>query len=238
MSIRLCRNPYCKQSGHTIRNCNHESVQILKNKIKDISNFSIGFYYPSFLKLWLKSLPDTHIKILSYNYGISNFSRKDNEVNLFNIYYIYPIQNFIPLYRNVNNLSYFRESARRLISTQMYIQLTEELIVLGITVEPHIEKLQTYLKKGFNISTNIISETESATETECPICYDKLKQRFVRFNCNHTFCINCLTKYFENINNPSCALCRKKITNIGFTSIQDLHTINIKYLINDLNTLV
>lgn len=230
MSIRLCGNPSCNQPRHTIRNCNHESVQILRSKLNDISNFCIGFNYRNFLKLWLKRLSDIDIKILSYSDGISNFSRNDNEVILFNIYYLYPIQSFIPFGMNIENLYYFKESARRSVSHHLYIQLIDEMVALELPVE-------MYNKKRFMISTDIVlkTELEIELEIECPICYDIIKQHGVHLNCSHIFCTNCLTKYFETIqNNPICALCRTTITHMNFNSIQDLGTINIIYLINDL----
>ena len=40
---------------------------------------------------------------------------------------------------------------------------------------------------------------------DCPICYE-LTNDFITTNCNHIFCINCITKI------KYCAICRTELT--------------------------
>ena len=63
-SSRLCGNPDCRQPGHNITKCDHISVRILTDKTRQISNYSIAYQYPEFIKKWLLTLPITSLKLL------------------------------------------------------------------------------------------------------------------------------------------------------------------------------
>ena len=47
---------------------------------------------------------------------------------------------------------------------------------------------------------------------ECPICYNEINQNngFLLTNCKHSFCFNCFMKW--NVENNTCPLCRKKVS--------------------------
>lgn len=48
--------------------------------------------------------------------------------------------------------------------------------------------------------------------TECPICFDKLKlNNTVKTSCNHYFCVDCATTLYNNSSTISCSLCRTKL---------------------------
>jgi len=62
---RLCGNPSCRQPGHTIRTCNHSSVAELRALAVNVSNYSIAYQYPEFIKRWVSTrLHTTSISIL------------------------------------------------------------------------------------------------------------------------------------------------------------------------------
>ena len=71
--VRLCGNPDCRQPGHNITKCAHLSVKILIDKTTQISDYSIAFNYPDFIKRWLFSLPVTSLKLLHLNLLNSSF---------------------------------------------------------------------------------------------------------------------------------------------------------------------
>jgi len=61
---RLCGNPSCRQPGHTIRYCTHQSVDELKRRITRISDYSIAYQYPEYLRRWIYQLQSTQLTIL------------------------------------------------------------------------------------------------------------------------------------------------------------------------------
>jgi hypothetical protein len=74
--------------------------------------------------------------------------------------------------------------------------------------------------RKFNIQTNIV-ECAHTNECECNICYDnKIKQEFVKLNCGHEFCKDCIKQTFKNVRteNPQCAFCRAEINNMELSS--------------------
>lgn len=70
-------------------------------------------------------------------------------------------------------------------------------------------------RKIWNINIKISENQENLYETcECNICYDQYeKSQFVKLECGHEFCKECIKKTFEN-SKPSCAFCRSEIKNI------------------------
>jgi hypothetical protein len=71
--------------------------------------------------------------------------------------------------------------------------------------------------RKLNIKLSVESKKAEGTACECSICYDEIKSRnFVKLNCNHEFCKDCMIKTLETrtTNAPCCALCRCEIKNI------------------------
>ena len=89
------------------------------------------------------------------------------------------------------------------------------------------------MRKAFNKRHNaslrlchIISpptEVQSKSQMECPICYEKIEKGRVILDCNHTFCIECFTKFMYQKN--TCPMCRNAFTDRSFNPM-DEHYIN------------
>ena len=45
---------------------------------------------------------------------------------------------------------------------------------------------------------------------KCPICYEAPVN--IQTNCEHNYCLACLTKYYMGAEEPVCPYCRSKIT--------------------------
>jgi hypothetical protein len=74
--------------------------------------------------------------------------------------------------------------------------------------------------RKFNIQTNLV-ECSQTNHCECDICYEsKLKPEFVKLNCGHEFCKDCIKQSLKNVRteNPQCAFCRSEIVNMELTS--------------------
>lgn len=62
----------------------------------------------------------------------------------------------------------------------------------------------------------------NAITQECPVCYtDFTEQKQVAFNCNHTFCIDCIEKFIQSHTEKDCVncpMCRTEIETISTTT--------------------
>ena len=84
----------------------------------------------------------------------------------------------------------------------------------------------------YDIETKIVdcSQTE---QCDCGICYEQYeKQLFVKLNCGHEFCKDCMKKTLENVRtqNPQCAFCRSEIKHMELSNESICNEFN--YLIN------
>jgi len=105
------------------------------------------------------------------------------------------------------------------------------IITAELSLEEQTNEIRTNRK--FNIQTKIL-EYINTDECECNICYDsKEKQTFIKFNCSHEFCKDCVKQTLKNVRTekPQCALCRAEIKNMELTSQE------IRDEFNDLITL-
>jgi len=77
----------------------------------------------------------------------------------------------------------------------------------------------------FTIETQVVVE-ESKLEPacECNICYNSTENaEFIRFNCNHDFCKECVKGILKACNTPEgpkCAFCRSQITCMTYKSAE------------------
>jgi len=122
--------------------------------------------------------------------------------------------------RELNINSGLREMGREYIVSNLLneSQNDEFIEVYGVGISMVVCRYTINTK--FNIKTTI-AECSQGVSCECSICYDdKEKHRFVKLNCGHEFCKDCIKQTLENdtSRNPCCALCRSEITNIECTS--------------------
>jgi hypothetical protein len=88
-----------------------------------------------------------------------------------------------------------------------------------------MNNVSTENNNKFKIVTKMISiECKDISEEncECNICYEtKKKNNFIKFNCAHEFCKDCVEKSLQNEKKsyPRCAFCRSEITSF---EIRDL----------------
>ena len=55
----------------------------------------------------------------------------------------------------------------------------------------------------------------------CPICYDPIQNGKVELGCNHTFCVDCFTKFYLKDN--KCPMCRYEFIDKKFSLMDDEH---------------
>jgi hypothetical protein len=129
-----------------------------------------------------------------------------------NIEHIQPLQEVEPVYNEQFVSSRRREYMRYMADVLVFTMLNNMLPTdgeepLAIGTRPDIRS---------SIDDKFV-EDPSVMANECSICWDKKESgKFVKLNCNHEFCNECVIKTLAANKHraPCCALCRADINNI------------------------
>ena len=84
VKARLCSNPVCRQPGHDIRKCDHPSIAKMFRDTQRISDFSVAYNYPVFIKTWIQQMISTSRYLLL---GRSEHCAEISQGKLFKKYY-------------------------------------------------------------------------------------------------------------------------------------------------------
>lgn len=89
--------------------------------------------------------------------------------------------------------------------------------MMFIEIMRNINQESISFNTKFHIKTKISEKQYDLHEKcECSICYDEHeKQQFIKLDCGHEFCKNCIKQYLQNERrkSPCCAFCRADINN-------------------------
>jgi hypothetical protein len=136
---RLCGNPECRQPGHNITKCDHISVRILTDKTKRISNYSIAYQYPEFIKKWLLTLSIISLKLL----GLSSkdtpheISSRDTQMGMVNkLYFTWYVEKFINANTPESRLNVRNIARRTFTSASDVSRLTSFMNSIGVPTRP------------------------------------------------------------------------------------------------------
>ena len=129
-----------------------------------------------------------------------------------NIEHIQPLQEVEPVYNEQFVSSRRREYMRYMADVLVFTMLNNMLPTDG--EEPLAIGTRTDIRSSID---DKFVEDQSAMANECSICWDKKESgKFVKLNCNHEFCNECVIKTLAANKHraPCCALCRADINNI------------------------
>ena len=205
---------FCRRTGHRIRNCTDERFNnfericinfINENEINEVRFRSFlldeAIREPQLIKAFaiikcnLSTRDQIDVCIESIvNYFRSIFTENQEPVN---------IEEFVTQ------------------SEQVIVITTENIRGSGIRDDILFLRFLRYIwqydYKKFNITTTLNNSDENLEEKyECNICYENCKKiKFIKLNCNHEFCNDCVKKSLQNEINTSlrCAFCRSEVIN-------------------------
>jgi hypothetical protein len=200
---------FCRSSGHNIRNCN--SISLIRFEELCIQKYR-SFGIPCFFRNWLINfvLIEVHmVKAYSIRY-----CGAENSTNI--MICLQLIETRISnLVLRINNQHIQYDNSDNEMFNELFYSFLD---ILGTQLQTEICR-----ETKFNIGRKII-ECSDNENYECNICYEKFeKKNFIKLNCNHEFCKNCLKKTLESTLTvePFCAYCRAEIKNMEITS-QDI----------------
>jgi hypothetical protein len=94
-----------------------------------------------------------------------------------------------------------------------------QIMFMDMINQNHEEYIEN---RKFNIQRILNLECSPTDNCDCDICFESNEKcNFVKLNCGHEFCKECIKqtlKFVRTIDEPLCALCRTKIQNFEFSS--------------------
>ena len=201
---------FCRQSGHTINSCNDERLQDFEIEcIEHKIMFETTYEPTNMFNQWLAN------KLLESPVIVKSFAIRKCGSTLRSTVQecIYSIKNYIyNVYDEETNTDYipFRNEYNNSLVTENSFHAI--LGLLNLT-EYRNELIQERPIKTIKIQC---LETKEHYDCDCSICFENYKKdEFVKLNCGHEFCGNCV---LETVKNPNllarCALCRADINMI------------------------
>ena len=244
----LSKCAYCNHIGHNINNCKDPSIEILDKTMMEKMIFITVLFraltsdYDIILcfKELLNMLSYQQIKILIYKKNLKKLTINDDNktyidylsVNYKDIVYSYSDNELKQKIDEISdeNFQIYGDEYLKIKVISDSFELEELLLNRMCEFRPPQRK--------FNIKT--IKKTQTPTQTptqtkECPICLDEISSaNQIITNCNHTFCNDCIQKYFKSLNSnmntqPICAYCRDPMKSLEIPDPTCCKEIQTKY---------
>ena len=218
---------YCNHIGHNINNCKDPSIEILdKTMIEKMIFITVLFrslisHYDIILcfKELLNMLSYEQLKILIYKKNLKKLTINDDKhtyVHYLSVNYqdiVYYSYSNNELKQKINEISdeNYQTYGNEYLKTNLIsdsFELEELLLNRMYEFRPPQRKFDILT------TTTTPSPSSSIQKKDCPICLDEISSaNQIITNCNHTFCNDCIQKYFKSLNSnmntqPICAYCR------------------------------
>jgi hypothetical protein len=229
---------FCRREGHNIVTCNDE--RLIKFEI-DCCIECQSMNMEEF-KVWLRQKYfhlQTLIKTFSAKKCNISVSRSQNTLVYLDAISNYIYQTYKYSYEIDQPSGFEADLIRILDELRIPIQQEEEPIeenmeaalqsdirsgLLFLDMRRTIAARRIEKPKKFIIESvfNPLSIGEKKEIEECCICFDSYnKKEFIRLNCNHEFCNDCLKKSLisDTRDTPCCAYCRTEITTMTSRTI-------------------
>lgn len=260
MPIRRCS--FCRRAGHNITRCNSQAIGIFERETLNYIEIIIITQIPSRIEnlrhhLLNEAIYDSNLlrAFAIRRCGANTRTNMASCIDLIIQYFMPVIQSTQTRYQNIQEaraaeqaqsaeplqrrdrifdlseltLPYLEMNGQRIFGVESSMMFFEMIRSIN-----NINSLEARLDRKFNIKTKISEKQDDLEEKcECNICYEESeKQHFVKYNCGHEFCKDCIKKSLQNESKikPCCAFCRADITNFEFK------TETIKNEFNDLIT--
>lgn len=237
---------YCHHIGHNINNCKDPSIEILDKTILEkmifitvlfrslVSNYDIMLCFKELLNM----LSYEELKILIYKKNLKKLTINDDKntyiyylrVNYGDTVYSYSKNVLKQKFNEISDENY-KTYGDEYLKTQVItdsFELEELLLNRMYEFRPPQRK--------FNMTTSCVRETTNSNQKkECPICLDEIHpSNQITTNCNHTFCNDCIQKYFKSLNSdinthPICAYCRDPMKSLEIANPVLRNEIQTKY---------
>lgn len=233
---------YCHHIGHNINKCKDPSIEILDKTILEkfvfitvlfrtlVSHYDISLCVKELLNL----LSYDELKILIYKKNLKKLTINDDKhiyvhylrVNYQDTVYSYSKNQLKQKLNEISDENY-----------QIYGDeyLKTELISDSFELEELLlNRMYEFRPPQRKFDITIKTPTTQTQTHVCPICLDEIpSSNQIITNCNHTFCNDCIQKYFKSLNSnnnlPVCAYCRDPMKSLEIPDPTLCNQIQTKY---------
>ena len=214
LALRCCS--FCRQPGHSINLCNDQRIQDFDNLCRskklefEDSLIPIDAFQEWIYEYW----PGNEQIIKAYAVSKCGALLRDRILNLIESIMIH-------LYGEEYLLS--EDSPPPLVEdlddNVEIDDINSDLIIYHIVSLLTQNEFRTAGERKFSIKCDL-NKIESQEVCDCNICFEEFNiTNFVKLNCNHEFCKECVKQTLKTCNrflDPTCAYCRAPITNLSF----------------------
>jgi hypothetical protein len=236
---------YCHHIGHNINKCKDPSIEILDKTMLEkmifitvlfrtlISHYEISLCVKELLNL----LSYDELKILIYKKNLKKLTINDDK-NTYIHYLRVNYQDKVYSYSNNELKQKLNE-----ISDENYQIYGDEYLKTNLISDSFeleellLNRMHEFRppQRKFDIKTSTPTSIATTQTHVCPICLDEINLTDqIITNCNHTFCNDCIQKYFKSLNSninkpPVCAYCRDPIQSLEIPDPTLCKQIQTKY---------
>jgi hypothetical protein len=128
--------------------------------------------------------------------------------------------------RNEARVQVLEQQMSEIDMVRMYLSYLSYLSTLIIRDEYQIQRQQiqqSQRRTNLLLTVEQFSEENLDENCQCSICWDdKERRQFVKLDCSHEFCKDCMKRTIETRTNLCCALCRSDVRTMTLRR-QDIH---------------
>lgn len=236
---------FCNEEGHYINHCNSIHIQHFKTIVLQYMaiDYKLGLDY-KYAEYILSSYPISSTRVLGFHCGVTqpNMSllrnKTSDNVTLFHTQVISMIKEIIDklkchypycINRIINSISYDGLIEHSQIVHNYYSTHNSSIMSLNDIHNTLFAHIITIMKFSF-----VYIDSEYKNDDVCPICYcDINNSNYIKSNCNHIFCINCIYQLCETNkicynSKINCPMCRENIEHL-YVDIDSLKNCVNKY---------
>ena len=218
---------FCHELGHDVVGCNDDRLidfQIECREKKRIFNRHNRLYAPHYFRDWVfdKFMDNNR---LVRGYAMKKIRSITENSDVFNVVhgivlFEYPTDNFrtINYFQHIGNNNNGNSGNSGNSGNNGNNSDVINLSAVFYTLDLFDEIVRQYNENSTQkIKTTIenLNADETNVKYECSICYEKQeKKHFVKLDCQHEFCNECIKNIMKTQTNLCCALCRKETTQL------------------------
>ena len=221
LTVRCCS--FCRQPGHNINLCNDQRLQdfenLCRNKKREYETHDnpVDSFQEWVYQYWAGNEQIIKAYAVSRCGGLMRHRIFDLIENIMIHFYgdEYILGDLPPPL--VSDSDSEDETLENIINTREFLSdYRTFMMMMRILTQPD---LHTASERKFAIQSNL-DKIESQEICDCNICFEEFNvTNFVKLNCNHAFCKECIKSTLKSCNIlsvPVCALCRAPIKKFTF----------------------
>lgn len=223
---------FCRQPNHTISFCNdqrlHDFKILCENKKETLEITQVPHTKRAFKEWIIEYSLENHNIVKAFavrNCGSTTRTNIQGCIDLIVDYFYDEYYGIPDLISDEDFIPFPDILEEQITPIQELVYITRMYRDFGLFLVDEIGGILDN-QRPFSIVSQVIEENNTSCDCECvcdcDICYETYdKTKFVKLNCQHDFCKDCIKGILNSCNSiegPKCAFCRDKITSMTFNN--------------------